>query len=308
MKKVWIDTDVAITAPDARGGVADVDDAYAMVQLFHAPNIMLRGISTVFGNTFIENSTPIAANMVANFGPTPSVQVYMGAKEAMELNAIEHNNASLALKQTLEREKLHILAIGPATNIGILLLLEPHLASQIEEVVLVAGRRSLDQHFQVGPKQEFPFHDLNFDLDPNAFRILLQSGVNIVLHPFEISHKIWIDQSDLDDLATGCKAAQFLAKHSVPWLNQWKPFDVEAFNPFDVLASAYLVDESWFEWDELPAQLVFAPDDTQGNPAVFKPYFILHENNPGGRKIRYCHSTKDGFKEWLLEMLKTNPN
>ena len=83
------------------------------------------------------------------------------------------------MRQALEQEKQTIMAIGPATNVGGLLLLHPELKSQIESVVLVAGRRSPDQHFKVGPDHEPPFPDLNFDLDPNAFRILLQSGIRV---------------------------------------------------------------------------------------------------------------------------------
>ena len=44
-KKVWIDTDVAIGMGDPKQGFADVDDAWAMIHLFHAPQVEVKGIS-----------------------------------------------------------------------------------------------------------------------------------------------------------------------------------------------------------------------------------------------------------------------
>ena len=45
MKKVWIDTDPGI------------DDAFAMAMLFASPDIEVVGISTIFGNVTVEQTT-----------------------------------------------------------------------------------------------------------------------------------------------------------------------------------------------------------------------------------------------------------
>lgn len=308
-KTVWIDTDVAIGMGDPRQGFADVDDAWAMVHLFHAPHIEVRGVSTVFGNTDIDNATRLAEEICERFGP-PSLKVHRGSAESIKLDQIGSNPGVEAMIVALEQEPLHIMAIGPATNVALCLILRPDLASQILSVVLVAGRRSLEQHFRVSPSHDPAFPDLNFDLDPNAFRVLLQSEVPMVLLPFEISHKTWIDQADLDAVRQMGEVGEYLALNSQNWLDLWQEFGCKAFNPFDILASAYLVDETAFEWEDWSYQLVLAWDDTvpgTENPSKrLKPYFLLNEGLSGSRKIRYCHTPPENFKQDLLRyMAKT---
>lgn len=305
-KKVWIDTDVAIGMGDPKQGFADVDDAWAMVHLFHASHIQVKGVSTVFGNTDIDNATRLAREICDRFAPYP-LTVNRGAAAALDLSAISSNDGVKSLITALEAESMHIMAIGPATNVAHCLLLRPDLASRIESVVLVAGRRSLEDHFRVSEQHDPAFPDLNFDLDPNAFRILLQSTVPIVLLPFEISHKIWINQADLDQVATFGDVGQYLAENSQNWLDLWQEFGCNAFNPFDILASAYMVDESGFKWTDLAYQIVLAWDDTiAASEAVkqsVKPYLLLNESIQSSRTIRYCHTPPENFKADLLKYL-----
>ncbi|MEL7535088.1 MAG: nucleoside hydrolase [Bacteroidota bacterium] len=305
-KKVWIDTDVAIGMGDPRQGFADVDDAWAMVHLFHANHIQVIGVSTVFGNTDIDNATRLAKEICSRFAPY-ELSVARGAAEAINLAKIESNEGVEAMIKALEKESMHIMAIGPATNLATCLLLRPDLAPQIESVVLVAGRRSVQDHFRVSPKHEPPFPDLNFDLDPNAFRILIQSGVSMVLLPFEISHKTWIDQADLDQVAQYGEPGKYLAEHSQNWLDIWQEFGCDAFNPFDILASAYLVDERGFEFDVLSPEIFLHWDDTQTasetSASVIKPYFLLKSGATDSPKIKYCHTPPENFKEDLLKYI-----
>ena len=55
---VWIDTDTAIGVPGA-----DVDDGLALVQAFHSPELVVRGVSSVYGNAPLESTHPIAGRM-----------------------------------------------------------------------------------------------------------------------------------------------------------------------------------------------------------------------------------------------------
>lgn len=303
MKKVWVDTDLAIGAADRRGGVADVDDGYALLHLMRSSEVDIQGISTVFGNTFIDKAYAIAAEMTQRFGGGKAIPIFAGAAGPLAPQQIAHTPATQGLAQKLRETTMVIMAIGPLTNIANLLLLEPSLAQQIESVVCVAGRRSVQQAFKVGPDHEPPFPDLNFELDVLAFQILLQYEVNIVLLPFEISHKTWITEGDLDILARGDEAAQFLATHSRPWLQQWAPFGVKAFNPFDVLASGYILRPDLYEWQDLYPKIIFAQDDMAVESGVYKHYLTMTAQPFHYHTIRYCHDTAPEFKDWLMESL-----
>jgi hypothetical protein len=95
---------------------------------------------------------------------------------------------------------LTILALGPVTNIATVLRKHPDLGARITRVIAVAGRRP-GQRFTTGTSNPNGHRDFNFELDPEGFQVLLDSKVEIVLAPFEISSKIWLTAEDLDRLA-----------------------------------------------------------------------------------------------------------
>ncbi|MEM8890214.1 MAG: nucleoside hydrolase [Bacteroidota bacterium] len=307
IKKIWVDADLAIGVQNPNGLYGDVDDGFALMQLLQSDKVEVVGISTVFGNTDIDNAFRLGKEIRDGFGDE-NLAVYKGAAAAIDLQAVASNEAIEAMAEALEKEKLHIMAIGPATNVGLLLLLYPDLATQIKSVVLVAGRRSIDHHFKASESHNPPFPDLNFDLDPNAFRILLQHDIKVVLHPFEISHKVWFGKEELARLEASGEAGKYLAERSQNWLAQWGTWGADKYNPFDLLASAYLISDEGFEYEELPVEIQLAEADnlligTAGTKG-FKPYLIVSEQVKSQRKVFYYHSPPVSFTEDFLRLFE----
>lgn len=302
-KKVWIDADLAVGMKRyEREGYSDVDDGYAILQLFKAENIDVKGISAVFGNTRIDDAYRLSQKMANEFAPY-DIPVYKGAGKAMTLDNVETNEAVEALAKQLKKEPLHIMAIGPATNIATLVLLYPELKPQIKEVVLVAGRRSPTDYFEIGKTEITHAPDLNFDLDNNAFRVLFQNNIPVVLCPFEISNKVWITQEDLQRMSKGDVATKWMAKKSQPWLQQWTSIGENGFNPFDVLASHYLIAPEDIIHEDLKAHLDIHPNDMKMNSSGyhFKNYLICNETE--GDPVTYCYDIVDDYHEKLMESL-----
>ncbi len=304
-KQIWIDTDLSVGMKrHARPGFCDVDDGYAVLQLMKADNVQINGISAVFGNTLIENSYPLCQYMAKEFARY-DIPVFRGAGETISLPKVDTNDAVEGLAKALKKQKLIIMAIGPATNVGLLLLKYPELASQIEEVVLVAGRRKATDYFVIGSKENGRHaRDLNFDLDNTAFRLMFQHGVSVTLCPFEISNKVWLKKADLDRLAEGDDGTKWLAEKSRVWLEQWLAMEAEGFNPFDVLASHYIINPEDIIYEPLNAHLEIHPDDTlmdEDNREVFKNY-LLCDQTPG-YPVRYCYDVVSDYHEKLLESL-----
>ncbi|WP_339654135.1 nucleoside hydrolase [uncultured Salegentibacter sp.] len=305
-KKIWIDADLAVGMKRYnREGYSDVDDAYALLQLFKAENIDIKGISTVFGNTRIDDAYRLSNEMVSNFAPY-DIPVYKGAAEKIHLEEVESNAAVEAMAAALRKDQMAILAIGPATNVGTLLLLYPELKSQIKEVVLVAGRRTATSYFEIGNPTAHHAPDLNFDLDNDAFRILFESGVKVVLCPFEISNKVWISAEDLDSMKNGDSATSWLAEKSKPWLQQWEQVGETGFNPFDVLASHYLIAPEDIISEELNANLEIHENDMllDSPENNFKQYLICNSEN--GFPVTYCYGVVDGYHDKLMKSLINN--
>lgn len=299
---IWIDSDLAVGKKRLkREGYCDVDDGFAIWQLMHAEGVEIRGISAVFGNTPLADAYELCQEMSQQFAGG-RIPVYRGAAEALKLNEVSTNQAVEALAAALRKEKLRVMAIGPATNIGLLLLKYPELAGQLSEVVLVAGRRSASDHFEIGDQGGLA-PDLNFDLDNDAFRVMMEAGVRLVLCPFEISHKVWITKDDLAQLATGSDAAQWLAEHSEPWLKQWEVQGAEGFNPFDVLASHYMLYPEDIIFEELNAHLEIHPNDLvkPNDREAFKQYLVCDQSP--GYSLRYCYDVVDDFHSKLLKSL-----
>jgi len=294
-RKIWIDTDIAIgeERPEG-GGYADVDDAYALLQMMAAAKLDIVGLSATYGNTTLPQAYRISKKVVRRYAPQ-RFPVTHGATGPLQLDSLVTNEAVEVLAQNLGEQKLTILALGPATNVATLLLLYPQLAERIEEIVLVAGRRSADYAFHIGD-EALPFPDFNFELDPIAFQVIMQTEIPITLCPFEISSQVWIKAPDLEKLAQMGSSGRFLAKLSMNWLENWKSFGSDGFNPFDALASHYLVHPEGVQHKRVQAHVEFHPDDTQ--PGRFKPYLIC--NQQPGRTVTYCYAPVPGVKEILL--------
>ncbi|MBT2160363.1 nucleoside hydrolase [Zobellia barbeyronii] len=301
-KKVWIDTDLSVgMTRHKRDGYCDVDDGFAVLQLMKAQNVEICGISAVFGNTVIENSYPLSQEMSKEFA-MGEIPVFRGAGEAINLKEGNSNEAVEGLAEALRKQSMIIMAIGPATNIGLLLLKYPELSNKIQEVVLVAGRRTAQDYFKIGNKGNHA-QDLNFDLDNDAFRLMFEHGVPVTLCPFEISNKVWVKAADLDALAKGDKGNQWLAEASRAWLQQWVDQGADGFNPFDVLASHYIISPEDIIFEDLNARLEIHQDDTvkENDKQVFKSYLLCDKG--AGSPVKYCYDVVPDYHKKLMDSL-----
>ncbi len=299
-KLVWIDTD-----PSAMPGGHEVDDVLALLQAFGSPEITIRGVSIVFGNAELPTASRIGKEIVSKFGP-PSLPVFVGASDAAHLG--RETDASRGLAGALRRERLTVLALGPATNIATVVRNHPELAGSIEEVVAVAGRRP-GQRFTAGPKQSRPFRDLNFELDPEAFRILLAANIPTTLAPWEISSKVWIARDDIKALSERSPGLRRLLPAIQDWLALWENnFGARGFNPFDTLAIAYVVSPRHITCSKMAVVIKNDMDDARSEAHVQKPFLLVQPARQSGRTVNYCHTPAPGFKDDLLRRLATNPH
>ncbi len=300
-RRVWIDTDPAIGEPER-----DVDDGFALLQAFRSPELDIRGVSVVFGNAPFDEGLAIARRLVRLWGPE-GLSVFGGASSAQGRG--QPTDATRALAEALRQGPLTILALGPATNVATVLEQHPELAKRIVRIVAVAGRRP-GQRFTTGTVNVKGHRDFNFELDPEAFRVLIASRVPLVLTPFEISSQVWIESPDIDRLAKGSPAAQALATPARAWLDLWgRLFGVNGFNPFDTLAVGYVVSPIDFGCESLRIEIQTLADDItepgmQGTSVQNKPYLLVSsafKSAPG--QALYCSRPPPDFKRDLLDRL-----
>jgi pyrimidine-specific ribonucleoside hydrolase len=289
---VWMDVDPAVM----RGG-HEPDDALALLQAFHSSELEVKGVSVVFGNSPLETGYRIAREIANRFGPA-ELPVHPGASSAAELG--RETDASRALADALRNDRLTILALAPVTNLATVLENHPELAARIERIVAVAGRRP-GQKFVLG-RGGTPLMDFNFELDPAGFQVLLDSGVRLVLAPFEISSKTPLLEKDVLKLARVPPVADFYLEPLRDYLDWYEDrFGIRAIYPFDTLAVAYLTSREWIECEDLPVDIEIRPDDVQ--PGREKPFLLAAKELESFRRAAYCHTASDRFIPDLMRRM-----
>ncbi len=163
---VWIDAD-----PSAGLFEQEVDDALALIQAFNSSQLEIHGLSIVYGNAEFDKALPIGKELAERFGPE-GLPVYGGAASRHQLG--EPTEAVEAMAAALAESPLHILALGPVTNVGTLVMRHPEIHERILSIVVVAGRRP-NQRFTPVPEKVRAASDFNFERDPEAMQIILNT-------------------------------------------------------------------------------------------------------------------------------------
>lgn len=204
------------------------------------------------------------------------------------------------MANALQREKLTILALGPVTNVATLVQNYPELTEQIEAIVAVAGRRP-GQTFVLGEGGR-PLMDMNFEYDSEGFQILLDSGIPIVLAPFEISSKVPLPEADIERFKEAPELADFFLGPLRDYVNWYdEHFQIRAIFPFDALAVAYLTSPDWIECEQLPTAIQMLPDDIHEGET--KPYLLVSMELETPTQTTYCHTAAAPFKDDLVRRL-----
>jgi inosine-uridine nucleoside N-ribohydrolase len=285
-RRVWIDTDPAITA-----GNGEVDDAFALIQALRSPELDVVGISAVFGNCAIDHTYPMAQEIIRRAG-RDDVSVYRGCGE-ISIGAVS-NLATKALAAAIGEAPLTILALGPLTNIAATLSERPDLVANVEEIIFVGGRRP-GLEFRATPEQTKPFRDLNFELDPPAATALIKLGVPMTFAGWEVASKMWLTPDNLDWLsANGDDCGRWLAQSARKWQADWQRiFSAPGFTPFDTLAVGWLVAPTLFTSHNCRANIDM-------NASIPR---LIAEPDPNGGTTYLEEVDNDAFRADLLARL-----
>jgi pyrimidine-specific ribonucleoside hydrolase len=254
-KKIWFDTDIMIGNPDR--APREVDDAITlMMTLKHQDKVKIEGISLI---TYVDYAYGITEKMLKWYAPNLSIPIYKGSDTCNDLGT--ENDATRALAAALKKEKLTILALGPATNVATVLKNHPELASQIEEIVFCAGRTP-DFHFRPGLEQH-TVSDYNFEKDVESFKVVFDSGVKVVLSGFECSVYLFLGETDYDFLNNNFEGDKWVYDFLRPWSKRHEQlFGNDGFIPFDVTPLGYLTHPQYFKYYEnIPVRIITKPND-----------------------------------------------
>lgn len=194
------------------------DDMIAiLLALANKEKMNLLAITTVAGNQTIEKVTQNALNILSFINE--DIPVAKGQKKAImrpyeigdgkeihgesglggyELpiskNNVVSENAVKYLYDIIMNcdEKITLIATGPLTNIGTLLLTYPEIEEKIDMISIMGG--------SVYAGNITPHAEYNIYADPEAAKIVFDSNIPKILSPLEVTHKSFISYNEITDL------------------------------------------------------------------------------------------------------------
>lgn len=268
---VLIDTDIG----------DDIDDALALALALHSPELLLRGVSTVFGDTqrraqlaryllhiFGREDVPVAAGASMPLVPRHPNAEPSGVAQATILDNRNIAVDSLQLDVRSGAEliidtaraysgQLTLICIGPLTNVALALLIEPDLTTAIRSIVMMGGSSSI------------ALPEWNIRNDVKAAEIVLTSGIPITLIGMNITLRCSMHRRDIEQLRTCDTPETRLLSSLIDIWRQHRPRWHPAL-PYlhDPLTVAALCNPSILRFREVPVHVM-----TRG---LFKGFTVPH--------------------------------
>jgi inosine-uridine nucleoside N-ribohydrolase len=266
-----------------------VDDALALLLAMRSPELKIEAITAVAGNVPLELTLPNALRMVEIAGRT-DIPVAAGAKSPLvrrlvtaayahgenglggavfpepKIKAAPQPAAELIgeIIRNYPRE-VTLLTIGPLTNIAAALNSDRELAGMVRGLVMMGGSLSGGN---ITPAAEF-----NVYVDPEAARIVFQSGIPISMVGLDVTRKTSLTDGHLRALEQGSnavsQAAAKIARNAIQH-NRDQGFLVGP-NMHDSLAVAALLDPSILKWKEYYVDVETAGELTAGETLGYSP-------------------------------------
>ncbi|MBO0452619.1 nucleoside hydrolase [Candidatus Enterococcus murrayae] len=211
------------------------DDALAiMAALANPESFNILGITTIGGNQTLKKVTENAKNILSFLNAKvplaagqagPLVKPLQTAPEAhgdsgMDgpyFDGADYPIAStngvqfLAEKIRTSKDKVTLVALGPLTNIALLIKNYPELLPQINEISLMGGG--------IHHGNQTSLAEFNIYVDPDAAEIVFQSGLPIIMSGLDVTEKAEITVAEINQLKNQGKVSQ-LAYELLSFYNQ----------------------------------------------------------------------------------------
>lgn len=259
-----------------------IDDSFAICVALKDENLKVLGIHTVSGNVSVDCTTVNARGVVHLL--QKEVEIFKGNKMPLILEPIFasdiHGNNGLAGYQfkddalaplspctSLEgyvrlleesEEKVIIVAVGPLTNLAILLKAYPHLKEKIECISLMGGGIKGGNITATG--------EFNFYVDPHSASVVFNSGVPIVMAGLDVTEKARITREDIEIIREkGGEIGRFLYEIAQASFvrNQSQGFG-QSIAPNDAVSVLYLTHPEIFTTCDMHVQVSTDSGITRG--------------------------------------------
>jgi purine nucleosidase len=253
----------------------DVDDCLALALILGSPELRLEGVTCVYGDVLLRarmvlkllrlsGRTDIPVMVGATQPLLGLVPIYWGGHEGDGLLGPEDAEVAPApehavdyiVRTVMEQPgQIHLLAIGPLTNIALALLREPLLAQRVAHLTIMGGALRGPDSLELG------YVEHNIRCDPEAAHIVLNSGAPITLVPLDVTTQVQVRTDGVRRIRDGATAFHSAVAEQ---LDRYPPFVARGFTHLhDPLAAAAV-----FQQDLLTTRALHVDVETGGRYAA----------------------------------------
>lgn len=298
------------------------DDAFAMLMALASEKIELIGVTTSAGNQVPEKTFNNARKLLALAG-REDIPVAMGAKKPLIRELIiadsvhgetgldgadlpeptvdpQKISANKLLYDILSKEdKVTLVATGPLTNLAIFILSHPELKDKIDMISFMGGA--------IFGGNYSPHAEFNIYVDPEAAKIVLDSGIPVAMFGLDVTLKAQIYQSDINEIRNLNNKVSTIMADLLDFFNLtttypfWaKQEHEEGVHMHDPCAMAYLIKPEIFDMYDMYVDIETSNTLSLGSTVV--DYDNLYEKAPNA-KVAYDLDLVE-FKNIIFETLK----
>lgn len=288
-----------------------IDDAVAIALALFSEELEVKLICPIFGNVSLEHTKANTEKLLTLYQKTP--RVVLGSSrpllretiDASEIHgesgmdgyvfpeatifADESQTAVEAMHEVVnEAEKTTLVGIGPLTDIALFIHLYPQDLAKIDRIVVMGGSLGRGNY---GVLSEF-----NFAADPEAAKIVFNSGIPIQVAPLEVGNQAKI----MPEITNRLRGMGEIGEMIYQLFSKYRSGSVDAgLNMYDALAIALIVKSEIFELVSTRVEIETTASLTYGASLIdLNNYLDLPANAEVAVNVEASR-----FEQWFIDSL-----
>lgn len=290
-----------------------VDDALSLITILKSPKRFdIKLVASVAGNVNIEHTTNNVLYLVENFNSNvkvakgasgPLVKEYVDASDvhgqggfgnftvANVFKKVDYENATDAYVEVLTQSKkpVIIMALGPLTNIAKLIKEHSEVLPKIKRIYSMSGS-------YCGDGNVTKYAEYNTYCDPEAFNIVLNSGIDICFLPMELGHETKITKDAFASVNVTRPAINMI-KHMILGTNE-TAISNEYFAVYDLHVPAAIVCPSYYKFKKCDVTINLDKNSEKYGQVIMTP------NKDGKHTVAYVKKAKKLADKIFYELYK----
>lgn len=248
-----------------------MDDSIAIVVACKSDELDVKAITTVNGNYPIDVTTnnarkilellnmtdiPVARGMSRPMIKEPPSDPFSHGDDGQAENFLPEPTMPLSEKHAVEMiidtikeypNEIYVLCLGPMSNLAMAMVKAPEIVDMIAGVYAISGAFGLNEYAFLNATGDTPQSEWNVYVDPDAAKIVYESGVDLVALGLDVATNFDIDLTadDITKLEESNKPEAKFLLQAVRFVNGRGYGSYCAF--IDCMAVAYAIDNSFVE-------------------------------------------------------------